>query len=80
MEKKGTGWIPDLPDINDYTLQSQAIQNLPRGIGIESQGFTSSIEDLAQKFDRALDILENHIKKVNPALKAQRHQIKILRC
>jgi hypothetical protein len=59
MEKKGTGWIPDYPDVNDYTLQSDAINNLAKRI--QSQGGTNSIDNLAQKVYKALGILaEKH--------------------
>jgi len=55
MKKRGTGWIPDYPDIRDYTLDTEAIQNL--GNKIQSQGDTISIENLAEKVYQALDIL-----------------------
>jgi C1A family cysteine protease len=47
MKNKGTGWIPDYPDIKDYTLDSGEIQNLANKV--QSQGATASIDELAQK-------------------------------
>ncbi|AFY35988.1 C1 family peptidase [Calothrix sp. PCC 7507] len=55
MKNKGTGWIPDYPDINDFTLQSEALQNLTNRI--QSQKETGSIENLARKISEALGIL-----------------------
>jgi hypothetical protein len=71
MEKKGTGWIPDYPDLNDYTLQSDAINNLANRI--QSQGATTSIDNLAQKVYKALGILvekndDKDLKKIREEL------------
>ncbi|MBW4499582.1 MAG: hypothetical protein KME57_08435 [Scytonema hyalinum WJT4-NPBG1] len=67
MKKRGTGWIPDYPDVNDHTLKSEAIQNLSNKI--QSQGDTTSIENLAQKVCEALGILEEHQNRISEALK-----------
>lgn len=71
MEKKGTGWIPDYPDLNDYTLQSNAINNLANRI--QSQGGTASIDNLAQKVYEALGILAE--KPGNKNLKGIREEL-----
>jgi C1A family cysteine protease len=60
MEKRGTGWIPDYPDIRDYRLENEAIQNLTNKI--QSQGDITSIETLARKVYEALDILAANCK------------------
>jgi C1A family cysteine protease len=56
MKKRGTGWIPDYPDIRDYKLEGSDPQNLLSN-KIQSQGVTASIEDLAQKVYEALGLL-----------------------
>ncbi len=60
MKKKGIGWIPDYPDIHDYTLENKEIKNLTSRI--QSQGDTASIEDLAQKVYDILGILADKQK------------------
>ncbi|BAY48546.1 hypothetical protein SAMD00079811_61710 [Scytonema sp. HK-05] len=63
MEKRGTGWIPDYPDVNDYTLANEAIQNLSNKI--QSHGDTASIENLAQKVYEALGLLGLLVEQQN---------------
>ena len=63
MEKKGTGWIPDYPDIKDYTLRKDAIQNLSNKIQISDDA--GSIENLLGTVYSTLNIL----LKTNPELK-----------
>ncbi len=55
MTKKGTGWIPDYPDVKDYTLESEGIQGLVSRVRREQ--VTSSIEDITIKFTDALRLL-----------------------
>ncbi|MGV0024844.1 C1 family peptidase [Phormidesmis priestleyi] len=55
MTKKGTGWIPDYPDVKDYTLESEGIQGLVSRVRREQ--VTSSIEDITIKFTDALKLL-----------------------
>lgn len=62
MLKRGTGWIPDYPDINDYTLEANQIQNLANKY--QSQIDTVSIENLAQMVKDALDTLRTPDNKI----------------
>lgn len=34
---KGTGWIPDLPSIRDYTLKSKQVEGIYRKIGVHTE-------------------------------------------
>jgi hypothetical protein len=60
--KRGTGWIPDYPDLSDYTLEKD-IEKLSEQV--QSQGSTASIESLAQKICTALDILAQQADESN---------------
>ncbi|MDF5725362.1 MAG: hypothetical protein PUP91_33915 [Rhizonema sp. PD37] len=64
MEKKGTGWIPDYPDIRGYNLTKHAIQNLSSKVQIFDET-TTSIDKLLSTFHSALNIQI----KTNPELK-----------
>lgn len=37
-ETKGTGWVPPVPDLRDYTLESPPVEELSREIGVTSAG------------------------------------------
>ncbi|BAY22660.1 hypothetical protein NIES2100_24230 [Calothrix sp. NIES-2100] len=64
MKKKGAGWIPDYPDIKDYSLSGDEIQNLANKV--QSQGATASIEDLAQKIYEILgDFIDSQPQQKN---------------
>ncbi|MEM8809591.1 MAG: C1 family peptidase [Cyanobacteria bacterium P01_G01_bin.38] len=56
-DQKGTGWIPDYPDIRDYYLKSEEIQNNSNIIRDEAGG---SIEVLASNFSALLENLKAH--------------------
>jgi C1A family cysteine protease len=60
--KRGTGWIPDYPELSDYTLEKD-IEKLSEQV--QSQGSTASIESLAQKICNALDILAQQADESN---------------
>ncbi|MDF5715822.1 MAG: hypothetical protein PUP93_18545 [Rhizonema sp. NSF051] len=64
MEKKGTGWIPDYPDIRDYNLTKHAIQNLSSKVQISDET-TTSIDKLLNTVHSALNIQ----LRTNPELK-----------
>lgn len=70
MKKRGTGWIPDYPDIRDYKLEGSDPQNLLSN-KIQSQGVTASIENLAQKIYEALDLLVEQQKTLGLLVKQQ---------
>jgi C1A family cysteine protease len=55
MTKKGTGWIPDYPDVKDYTLETDEIQGVVSRVRREQ--VTSTIEDITIKFTDALRLL-----------------------
>ncbi|MEM9905594.1 MAG: peptidoglycan-binding domain-containing protein [Cyanobacteria bacterium P01_D01_bin.44] len=55
-DQKGTGWIPDYPDIRDYYLKSEEIQHNSNIIRDEAGG---SIEVLASNFAALLDNLKS---------------------
>ncbi|KAM3100195.1 C1 family peptidase [Phormidesmis sp. 146-35] len=55
MTKKGTGWIPDYPDVKDYTLETDEIQGVVSRVRREQ--VTSAIEDITIKFTEALRLL-----------------------
>jgi C1A family cysteine protease len=60
--KRGTGWIPDYPDLSDYTLEKDSEKLSEQ---VQSQGSTASIESLAQKICNALDILAQQANESN---------------
>ena len=60
--KRGTGWIPDYPDLSDYTLEKDS-EKLSKQV--QSQGSNASIESLAQKICNALDILAKQADESN---------------
>jgi C1A family cysteine protease len=61
MKKRGTGWIPDYPDLCDYTLEKD---NEKLSHQIQGQGSTTSIETLAKKVCEALDVLADQAQKL----------------
>ncbi|ALF54654.1 hypothetical protein ACX27_20365 [Nostoc piscinale CENA21] len=52
MTKKGTGWIPDYPDVRDFTLDNDEIQSLSEKI--QTQGSNADVESLANTLREAL--------------------------
>jgi hypothetical protein len=62
MKKRGTGWIPDYPDLSDYTLEKD---NEKLSHQIQGQGSTTSIETLAKKVCEALDVLADQAQELN---------------
>ena len=52
MQKKGTGWIPDLPDVRDYNLFTGPILDMVETSGNEAT--THSLETLAYETTEAL--------------------------
>ena len=55
MDNKGTGWVPDFPDVKDYTLKSKQIQALTSHV--QTDRLTGSIEDLTEQVSQALKLL-----------------------
>lgn len=68
MQKRGTGWIPDYPDIQDYTLDSLANQ-------IQSQGTTASIDNLAQEISTTFNQFFENQSKYNEQINNQLTQL-----
>jgi C1A family cysteine protease len=61
----GTGWLPDLPDSNDYTLKTDKINALIKQIQI-LRGF----DDFLDALERALDPLEKPLEKTSKPISA----------
>lgn len=57
MDRKGTGWVPDFPDVKDYTLSSNEIQTLAGQVRTERS--MGAVEDLAKRVSQALKLLTN---------------------
>lgn len=55
MDKKGTGWIPDYPDVRDYKLESEEIRKLVNKL--QGKEESSSIEIIVEKVSAALRML-----------------------
>lgn len=68
MKKRGTGWIPDYPDIQDYTLDSLANQ-------IQSQGTAASIDNLAQEISVTFNQFFENQSKYNEEINNQLTQL-----
>lgn len=72
MAKKGSGWVPDYPDVNDYTLKTNELQQL---VGkVQKEQVTGEIEKLAGKLDKALNIVIE-AEQVNQNLKKELTQL-----
>ena len=67
MSKKGTGWVPDFPDVRDYTLKSKPIQDLQKQV--RADRLTKFSENLGDRLKEASDnwkkIYEDLAKKVS---------------
>ena len=55
MNNKGTGWVPDFPNVKDYTLKSEQIRALTSHV--QTDRLTGSIEDLTEQVSQALKLL-----------------------
>ncbi|MBD2301213.1 C1 family peptidase [Nostoc sp. FACHB-190] len=62
MTKKGTGWIPDYPDVRDFTLDNDEIQSLSNKV--QTQGSNSDVESLADTLRKALKIIAQQQEKI----------------
>ncbi|MEM9451469.1 MAG: hypothetical protein AAGA75_23445 [Cyanobacteria bacterium P01_E01_bin.6] len=60
MSMKGTGWVPDFPNVKDYTLKSKQVKNLTSRVQASQQ--TDSIEELRQQFSQVLKTLKSETK------------------
>ncbi|OCQ89754.1 hypothetical protein BCD64_17530 [Nostoc sp. MBR 210] len=61
MTKKGTGWIPDYPDVRDFTLDNDEIKSLSNKI--QTQGSNADVESLADTLRQALKIIAQQQNK-----------------
>ena len=48
MTKRGTGWVPDFPDVKDYTLSGQRVQTLTSHLQVD-EGMKSREETAGQR-------------------------------
>ncbi len=55
MDRKGTGWVPDFPDVKDYTLNHAEIQALAGQVQTERS--MGAVEDLTKQVSQALKLL-----------------------
>uniref|UniRef100_UPI0039A6394F hypothetical protein n=1 Tax=Nostoc piscinale TaxID=224012 RepID=UPI0039A6394F len=72
MTKKGTGWIPDYPDVRDFTLDNDEIKSLSNKV--QTQGSNADVESLADTLRQALKIIAQQ-QKNNPENTAHINQI-----
>ena len=61
MTMKGTGWVPDFPNVKDYTLRSQSVQEL--GNQIQTAQSIGSVENLEQQVSQILELIRTQSKK-----------------
>jgi len=63
MTKRGTGWVPDFPDVKDYTLSGQRVQTLTSHLQVD-EGMKSH-EETAGQLATALKLLRSQAKISN---------------
>ncbi|NEQ55096.1 MAG: peptidoglycan-binding protein, partial [Leptolyngbya sp. SIO3F4] len=57
MTKRGTGWVPDFPDVKDYTLNGQQGQTLLNQL--QTNEDMKSHEETAEQMAQALKLLQS---------------------
>lgn len=63
MAKKGTGWIPDFPDVKDYTLKGRQIESLTGQL--QKDQSTASHEEITDQLAQALRLLMSQSKSLS---------------
>ena len=63
MTKRGTGWVPDFPDVKDYTLSGQRAQALTSHLQVD-EGMKSH-EETAGQLATALKLLRSQTQAAN---------------
>ncbi|TVP66316.1 MAG: hypothetical protein EA342_12135 [Leptolyngbya sp. LCM1.Bin17] len=70
MAKKGTGWIPDFPDIKDYTLKGNKIDSLTDQL--QKDRSTESHEKITSQLAQALRVLKSQSASLSVASENRR--------
>lgn len=70
--QKGTGWVPDFPDVKDYTLSHSTVQNVVDTAGSET--VASSLQNLAGRTTETFRAMLEHVDAETSEVLHQRIQ------